>query len=47
MVFKISLKDIKKGGFTRKAQIMYKDQEGFIYGTLKKIDLVESIDKAV
>ena len=45
MAFKISLKDIKKGGFTRKAQIMFKDQEGFIYGTLKKIDLVESIDE--
>jgi hypothetical protein len=39
------LKDIKKGGFTRKAAILYKDEDGFIYGTLKKIDLVESIDE--
>ena len=45
MAFKINLKDIKKGGFTRKALIMYKDDKGLIYGILKKIDLVESIDE--
>lgn len=42
MAFGINLKDIKKGGFSRKAIIMLKDQEHYVYGTVRKIDLVDA-----